>query len=238
MYIKELKNLSLKESKEITIFLKNMFDPQVKDFLFYQDPNYPFYFRQLINNGLIDHLFVLKKDLKIVGFAHFKIAPNEIFINNIAILPSIRSTGEGINLLKFALKELKQKTNCELFRFDVFEKNDQVVSWYKRIGMKETGKKYWYNVTQMLHGSMKETNDDLKVKQDENGFTGIYDETRKIATVVNRNLVFRDVESLNLFPANLMSQYSSACLITEENLSYELIDSSLTLTVELGKMKL
>lgn len=237
MYPEKVGDISIMESQEITGMLVGMFSSELTDFLIYKDSNYPAYFEKLINHSLNDYLFVIRKGSMIGGFAHFKIIKDEIFLNNIGVQPELRNAGTGTLLLKFSFNFLLKERNCKYLSLDVFEKNSLALNWYKKLGMREIGKKYWYNVFPEVK---RKNNFNLSatVKDDINGFTGLYSYGLKIATVINDSLLFRDYEAIDLFPPNKISNFSKAVLITEKTFNYELIDRSLRLAVETDKIRL
>lgn len=237
MHLTKLKNITKTEAQQIVEILKNMFSSELAEFLIYKDPNYSSYFKNLINASTNDELFVLKEGLEIAGFAHLKVNKDRVFLNNIAILAGLRNAGSGKLLLQFALENIIKERNSRFFSLDVFKKNTPALNWYKKIGMFETGKKYWYDVSPEVKTEYQ-PNTKLSTQLDKNGFTGVYCGESKIASVINNCLIFKDNESVKLFSRPIISNYVKACLITDQRLNYHLIDSSLRLAIEIDKIKL
>lgn len=237
MQPQNLSKISFIQSQQIAAILRKMFAPQIKEFLIYEDQNYPIYFHKLINLNQNDYLYGYEREGKIWGFAHFKIINDELFLNNIAIHSESRSSGLGSKLLRIAVPELAKRFRCKSFSLDVFKKNTTALAWYKKMKMMQISEKNWYNISDLIQTSESFDNSIFKIENDPNGFKGLYFEGRKIATIINSNLIITDYEYLNLL-SEFKSMFSKGCFISNADFKYPLLDKSLRLRVELNKIKL
>ena len=232
-----INNLTLDEAKEISSLLNEAFNLEVSDFLIYRLDNYPFYFRKLISESLTDYLFIVKNGLTIGGFAHFKLFKEEIFLNNIIIRPELRKSGTGKKLFQFGVNQIMKDRKCKYISLDVFQKNEIALSWYKKVGMHEVARKYWYDIFPILN-KKNNIGQFCKIKEDENGFCGLYRDGEKVATMINDCLLFRKDKSVKLFQGHETFRFSKACLVTDELLDYKVIEISMRFFADIKTIKL
>lgn len=129
--ILKMTTLDLEEIKEI---LTSEFD----DFW-----NYNILKQEIEKNDTV--YFVAKENNKIVGFAGFWNAPDDIEITNIVVKKNERKKGIGTLLFDKILYEAKKTGKKEIF-LEVNENNIFAINLYKKFEFKEIGiRKKYYN---------------------------------------------------------------------------------------------
>lgn len=170
--------------------------------LIYFDPNFPVYFKNIIEQSQNDFISVIKIDREIAGFIHLKISEETVFLNNICLNNKNRGKGRGKLFLRESLALLPQ-THPKYFGLDVFLSNAPAVSWYRSLGLKIVSKSNW---VALLNDNLKKYNhpsNEIIFKRDENGFSSVFVNDHKIGTIVNKTtLLIHDLSYIDLIPLN------------------------------------
>lgn len=165
----------------------------LKDILIYYDKIFFDYLLKIINDT--DQYFygVFVKN-KLVGFIHFKIYNNTLFLNNIFLNEKFRGGGRGSLFLKTVIENFKE--SFDKFSLDVVISNDVIYNWYLRLGLKPVTKSKWVKI---LKTERIITNDICLIfKKDVNQFNSVFFKDLKIATVVSKNkLIIHHIEFLD-----------------------------------------
>lgn len=205
----------------------------------YYDSNYEKFLTkvfELQNN----HFFVVERNSIIIGFAHFKIIDDFIFLNNIAISESVNNIGLGKKLLFYSYKNLiNQYSQINNFKLDVFQSNTKALNWYKTMGFEEEKRNEWYQLNSKLN--VLESNE-YSIFFDQNGFLGIYDGEVKFGTIVNNNLILHQSDYIykinsEKFDSILTNDDSfiNNDLFNSNNINYDLTDSSIRMKISIKK---
>lgn len=175
----------------LSSYLKEMYkDTKWNDCLIYFDPNYINYLKKIID--LDSNLFYwLQFENETVGFMHLIARENELYLNNIFLLKSF----QGKKLAQKFLYAVIKLCNKEMFTLNVFQSNDIALKWYKKLGMKILENTFFYEVK-----NSDVYSEDYVTKKDDAGFTSIFINDNKIATVING-------KSVMLHDANLMFNF-------------------------------
>lgn len=133
----EILKMSLKDAEDIKEILTIEFD----DFW-----NYNILKQEIEKEDTV--YFVAKEDEKIVGFAGFWIAPDDIEIINIVVRKNERKKGIGTLLFDKLIKEAENTGKQEIF-LEVNENNIFAINLYKKFEFEEIGiRKKYYNGTE------------------------------------------------------------------------------------------
>lgn len=133
----EILKMSLKDAEDIKEILTIEFD----DFW-----NYNILKQEIEKEDTV--YFVAKEDEKIVGFAGFWIAPDDIEITNIVVRKNERKKGIGTLLFDKLIKEAENTGKQEIF-LEVNENNIFAINLYKKFEFEEIGiRKKYYNGTE------------------------------------------------------------------------------------------
>ena len=170
--------------------------------LIYFDPNFPIYFKNIIEQSQNDLISVLKIDKEFAGFIHLKISDEIVFLNNICLNSKFRGKGHGKLFLRESLALLPQPHPI-YFGLDVFLSNDRAVSWYRSLGLEIVNKSNWKSLLSSDLNNIKQRNIVITFNKDLNGFNGIYVNDNKIGTIVNKTtLLIHDLSYIDLIPLN------------------------------------
>ena len=133
----EILKMSLKDAEDIKEILTIEFD----DFW-----NYNILKQEIEKEDTV--YFVAKEDEKIVGFAGFWIAPDDIEITNIVVRKNERKKGIGTLLFDKLIKEAENTGKQEIF-LEVNENNIFAINLYKKFEFEEIWiRKKYYNGTE------------------------------------------------------------------------------------------
>jgi GNAT superfamily N-acetyltransferase len=83
-------------------------------------------------------------DGHLVGFSEWRINEDELFLNNIFVLPEYKGMGIGKLLLVNHGKKLLDQYGKSIMSLDVFDHNTEALSWYKRLGFVGKYSTDWY----------------------------------------------------------------------------------------------
>jgi len=84
--------------------------------------------------------FVARKDGQVIGYIGANNIAGEVYITNIAVLPSERKKGIGEVLLSVLLSE-SGRENADFVSLEVRESNCAAISLYKKMGFQEAGRR-------------------------------------------------------------------------------------------------
>ncbi len=206
--------------------------------LIYFDKNYKQFLENLILNKNNKVFFYgLYKNEDLIGFIQFRLIESYLFLNNISLDNKFRGKGLGSLFLKKSLKNFEFYFPIK-FKLDVFNKNLKAKSWYKKIGLEQEEKLFWYQKNISISVNQYQDKPSFKFTLDQNGFESIFDGTSKIATVINKkNLIVHNNEYLDLIN---YSKYDNALFTSKILLPskeyYLLLDISYRLSSQLKKV--
>ena len=170
--------------------------------LIYFDPNFPVYFKNIIEQSPNDLITVIRINKKIAGFIHLKISEETVFLNNICLNTKNRGKGRGKLFLRESLDLLPQ-THPKCFGLDVLLSNPGAVSWYRSLGLEIVSKSIWmellsYNLSNYNLGA-----NEIIFKKDDNCFSSVFVNDHKIGTIINKTtLLIHDLSYIDLIPLN------------------------------------
>lgn len=133
----DLNNLVIEKMKKDD--LDQVMEIEKKSF---SDPWNKIFFSQDIDNESALPL-VARVDEKVVGYICLWKILDEIQINNIAVSPELRRKGIGERMLKMTLKMAEEK-DYRRITLDVRISNQSAISFYKKFGFKEAGRRKNY----------------------------------------------------------------------------------------------
>jgi len=210
-----------------------------KNRLIYFDVKYYDFLKKLVIDKY--HFFyVIEVNSSIIGFAHLRLIDDFLFLNNISVSNEYSGRGLGSKLLSFSIQEAsKCIKNVSVLKLDVLRSNHRAFSWYKKLGFMEEKITTWYQ----FNGVFFKEKLNYSLKPCENGFSSLFFNTTKIATIINNNLILHD--SNHIFYIDL-TQFQSA--ITNDDsfktnflfegalLKFDTIDNSIRMSVKLKKI--
>lgn len=141
--------------EKIFEILKSGFPPYEYQYTIYSSLYYKKYLNKIIRNDQSHAIFVAQEEDKIVGFSHFRIIDNMLFLNNIYILKTSQGKNLGKKLLESGFKYFRNNSNIKYFALDVFADNVKAMNWYKKIGLKVISNTFWYVIK---HSEIKNIN--------------------------------------------------------------------------------
>ena len=241
--IRKLAKADIDYIEEVCELLGNGYDSETAKFFIYQDPNYKNYLSSTLG-GLQDVIYiVLSSREELMGFAQVRLIQSTVFLNNIIIKPEFRGSNIATSLLAYMISSTESSQHIQTFALDVFEKNTAVLKWYMRLGMTINGVKYWYNLMDQYRKCAADTgSSDILLKEDNSGFIQIFAGNKKIGTLIDgKTVVMRseaDTKLLTSLKRHFESNLKGLCLVTEQELSYPVIDRSYHLQVEVDKLQL
>jgi ribosomal protein S18 acetylase RimI-like enzyme len=247
-----IRKLSHEENQLITAvcqLLNKSYDKEVSEYFIYRDKGYsPYLKKSLAEHRDFVYVVVDSADNEMIGFAQVKVVASSIFLNNIVILPAFRGHNIASKLLSYLVNDLENESNkIQTFSLDVFERNSHVLNWYKRLGMKGSGVKYWYDLFDIYNSEyplrtlQKNEKGNISVIKDENGFEQVFFNEAHIGTLIaNNTLLIRSTPSREVF--GMLKQYfvgslKGVCLISDNQFDYPLIDRSLKLEIGIEDLK-
>lgn len=246
--VERLKKTDKKLAIAICNILKTAYDPAVSKFFVLQDNSYKKFFFSTMDHPAYATYYVYDVNAKeLAGFACFQIMEEILFLKHIVVNNRLRGEKIGTKLLTHGINDIKAKNRqLSLFQLHVFEKNSKALSWYLSIGMKMIECNYWYDLTSKLN-SIDTTGGEKKkmfsCRRDSFGFVQVYDEDNFVGnilayhTFILRNITYLSaIDKLVKFASS--HRISSIGLSSENRLPYNLVDTSILLSVPLNKLNL
>lgn len=247
-----IKKLSPSEDifiSQIVTLLTEAYNPKLSSYFIYRDLVYQQYFKKLLS-GNSDIVFYseMPDTGEFIGFAHFKLNNNSIWLNNIIIKEGFQGRKIGFSLLTEGLKNLSENNkSCTLFELDVFESNRKAFNLYLSLGMEISEYSYWYDITSCCTDETTDSlsipmqNVCLKLRADANGFKQLYSDEEHVGTLINGThlIVRKEIDYALLKKLNqAFRQFllQSVCLVSKKELELPLIDRSFHLTVPVQKL--
>lgn len=231
--IKQLLTLNLREAEELRTLLVDSYPVIMQPFVIYSDKNYASYLTRAVSDLSSHRFYVIRIGSEIAGLIHFKMCERDLFLNNIFIKSSYHGLGFGKTLFNHATEDLLQSACFTSISLDVFGNNQKARGWYLKMGFADTGKSFWYDLSHLLAGSKSPM---LKVATDSNGFSGLYYGSKKVASIINNNvLVFRGGDATVYLEHIDRFLYKNAVLISSDELEYPRLATSYRMTLKLNK---
>lgn len=163
--------------------------------LIYRDPNFENYLEKFLLNSPEDFTVLLIENDEVAGFCRLKKLEGMLFFNNLYITDKAQGKGYGGLLFLESAHKVLNGEDRELFQLDVFQSNERALKWYLKLGLKEISRTYWYEITAKDTNLESET--PLVYKKDEQGFTGIFKDGKRIGSLLNNSIVvLPDTEGL------------------------------------------
>lgn len=176
-------------------------ETNLNEHLIYFDPNFIFFFENVIGNKTTDFVSVLKINNVLRGFIHFKLFENKIFLNNICLDESCQGKGLGKRFLKESLT-LAYDGSQENFELDVFLSNRKALKWYVSLGLEIKKKSIWMKIVKDSDELNSEDTSEIYFLKDNNGFDSIFFRDNKVATIVNnKTILIHDLLCLEKLPS-------------------------------------
>jgi len=204
--------------------------------LIYFDDNFKNYLIKLVKDE--NHFFyVVEVNSSIIGFAHFRLIDDFLFLNTISINKEYAGIGLGKKLLSYCIQAvLKKNKKINTFKLDVFESNFRALNWYKKLEFEEEKKTDWYLFNNVNPVDVL----DFKRIPDNNGFLSLFDNSSKIATLVNNHLLLHnsnyifdiDIKQYQSVQTNDNS-FKTNRLFNKKTIDYKLIDVTIRMRINL-----
>jgi ribosomal protein S18 acetylase RimI-like enzyme len=138
------------DAGKIAALLRSGFEPRLRKLTPYGCPGAHRYVRS--NVGRVapwcDIVYtVAQTPSGIVGCGEFRRTAGGVFLNYIAVEPSLRGKGIGSHLLATSLRQLATVRGVgPTLALDVFAHNTRALEWYRHLGFEATGTFAWYEV--------------------------------------------------------------------------------------------
>ena len=194
--------------------------------LIYFDDNFPNYLKSILNSRN-DYFFGVFSDDIISGFVHFKKAENQLFLNNIYLNENIRGGGTGTYIINYTLQKLLTEDYLlEYLMLDVFESNKLAKKWYEKIGLSAESLSEW-GITEKKYKDER-NKDSFVISKDDNGFTGLFLNERKVATIIqNESVIVHDQCALD-YDSEIPFIYKRTDMETDfEEITFSKFDTSI-----------
>lgn len=107
----------------------------------------PVYSKESIEKDIeAKKVFIVEQNNKVVGNfilteeknSLWKENKNAIYLSKLAIIPEFSGNGLGKKCMKY-IEEYAKRKNYEYVRFDVYEKSENTIAFYKKIGYETVG---------------------------------------------------------------------------------------------------
>lgn len=208
-------------------------DGNLEDVLIYFDPSFKNYFKKVLQDSS-NFVAVIKVEGCMAGFVHYKFIGDVLFLNNICISAMYQGKGLGSYLLRESLKLIVP--TFDYLELDVFSNNANAITWYSKLGLSVSNKSKWYKWSRW---DKVEVASSFIEKNDDNGFCSVYDDNRKIGTIVNQNLIVHDY---NLLGKILKHCYYNIFINSDKFIEFErqgftIIEESMRMRGDLNTIK-
>ena len=138
---------------------------------------------------------------------------------------------------------LKNK-NFKYFTLDVFKSNQLAFLWYKKLGLVEENSIEWKEIIPSKNLKVKKLSNKIQFKNDTNGFSSLFLENYKIATIINNStMLIHDISFIDIIPINnhIIITNQDTLSVNEMNYQFINLETSMRmnglLTTVLNKLK-
>ena len=116
----------------LTIFSSNGYEVYIKNLLTLPEKNR----RVKLYGAFVDD--------RLAGYTEWRVFEEGLFLNNIYVFPEYQRFGIGKSLLVKHGNRLLDEYGKHKMSLDVFDHNEEAISWYEKIGFVRNDSTYWY----------------------------------------------------------------------------------------------
>ena len=136
------------DAESIVTTIRTVFDTKLLGCFIYGCPGVTRYVAEqiaILDRGGGTHFAVAEINGEFAAFAELRRLTNRLFLNYIAVKPDFQKLGIGYRVLSRGIS-LTGTENCQEMALDVLENNDIPRTWYERLGFRQEGVTYWWNL--------------------------------------------------------------------------------------------
>ncbi|MEH7375009.1 MULTISPECIES: GNAT family N-acetyltransferase [Bacillaceae] len=139
--------LQIKDAHLIPKLIKSGMNKDIFPLTIFSSEGYVAYIKNLLavpeKNRRVK-LFGAFVDDRLAGYTEWRIFEEDLFLNNIYVFPEYQRSGIGKSLLVKHGYHLLDEYGKYKMSLDVFNHNEEAISWYEKIGFVRNDSTYWY----------------------------------------------------------------------------------------------